>query len=90
MRVPHEPPYADRHVRWCGRGSGDVSPYPIVLTLKRMNQLMAGNPEIKRHFEQMRGLMASHGWMRNGRGGMMNGNYGDHGSMMFATSPPKQ
>src|ERR1019366_10119674 len=47
---------------------------PVIV--KRMNQLMGGNPQFKQHFEQMRGLMASQGWMMNAHGGMMGGGSG--------------
>jgi hypothetical protein len=60
---------------------------PVIV--KRMNQLMATNPDFKRHFEQMRGLMASHGGMMNVHGGMMSGENGSYRHMMSTTPPPK-
>jgi hypothetical protein len=59
---------------------------PVIV--KRMNQLMATNPQFKQHFEQMRGMMATQGWMMNGHGGMMNGANGRHSSMMSQPATP--
>ena len=33
VEVPDEPPYADPHVRWCGRGRGEPGPYPIMASI---------------------------------------------------------
>lgn len=50
---------------------------------KRMNELMATNPEFKRHVERMRAMMSSEG------GAMMNGGAGMHSPMMSSTASPK-
>ncbi len=33
VEAPDEPPYADPHVRWCGRGRGEPGPYPIMASI---------------------------------------------------------
>ena len=72
---------------------GTIMNDPVIV--KRMNQLMGSNSQFKRHYEQMRGLMTSQGWMMNaqggmmnGRGGMMNGGNGNYGPMMSTTPTP--
>ena len=49
---------------------------------KRMNELMASNPEFKAHFDRMRATMNSGGMMPYGAPGM-------RGPMMSASSSPK-
>ena len=72
---------------------GTIMNDPVIV--KRMNQLMGTNSQFKRHYEQMRGLMTSQGWMNaqggmmNARGGMMSGGDGNGGPMMSTTPTPK-